>query len=252
MWMASDEQHPHPPNTGARYFATTHWTVVLAAAHGSSPGSQAALEKLCRTYWYPLYAYVRREGYGPEDSQDLTQGFFARFLEKDYLAQVKREKGRFRSFLLASLRHFLADERDRARAIKRGGGRTLISLDAQDAEGRYSLEPAEEVSAEKAFERRWALIVLDAVRASLRQEYVSAGKSQRFAVLETFLPGEQATVTYAEAASRLGLEPGTVKWEVHQLRRRYRELLRAEIAHTVADADQIDEEVRHLIDVLSG
>src|SRR6266853_2514721 len=151
MWMAGDEQHPHPPNAGARYFATTHWSVVLAAGHDSAPGAQEAMEKLCRTYWYPLYAYIRWEGYGPEDSQDLTQGFFARFLEKDYLAQVKREKGRFRSFLLASLRHFLSDERDRAGAIKRGGGQALISLDAQDAEGRYSLEPADELSAEKIF-----------------------------------------------------------------------------------------------------
>ena len=249
--MAGDEQHPHPPSTGAKYFATTHWSVVLAAAHSSSPASQPALEKLCRAYWYPLYAYVRREGYSAQDAQDLTQGFFARFLEKDYLAQVKREKGRFRSFLLASLRHFLSDERDRAGAIKRGGGQTLLSLDAQDAEGRYSLEPLDETNPEKIFERRWALTVLDTVRARLRQEYVSTGKSQRFAVLEKFLPGEEASSTYAEAASRLGLEAGTVKWEVHQLKKRYRELLRAEIAHTVASAEEIDEEVRHLIDVLS-
>ena len=233
-------------------FTTTHWSVVLSAGDPESPRAADALERLCRTYWYPLYAYVRRDGSSPEDAQDLTQAFFARFLEKDYLADVRREKGRFRSFLLASLRHFLADERDRSRAIKRGGGRTLVSLDAQDAEDRYLLEPRDELTAEKVFERRWALTVLEAARARLRESYARAGKAERFAVLETFLPGEQADSTYAEAAGRLGVAAGTVKWEVHQLKERYRELLRAEIAHTVPSADEIDEEVRDLIAVLSG
>lgn len=237
-----------PKGTG---FTTTHWSVVLSAGDHESPQAADALERLCRTYWYPLYAYVRRDGSSPEDAQDLTQAFFARFLQKDYLADVRREKGRFRSFLLASLRHFLADERDRSRAIKRGGGRTLLSLDAQDAEGRYLLEPQDELTAEKVFERRWALTVLDSVRVRLREEYARASKAERFAVLESFLPGEQANCTYAQAASRLGIAPGTVKWEVHQLKRRYRELLRAEIAHTVPSSDEIDEEVRHLIAVLS-
>jgi RNA polymerase sigma-70 factor (ECF subfamily) len=235
-----------------REFTTTHWSVVLSAGNPESPQAADALERLCRTYWYPLYAYVRRDGSSPEDAQDLTQAFFARFLQKDYLADVRREKGRFRSFLLASLRHFLADERDRSRAIKRGGGRTILSLDAQDAEGRYVLEPKDELTAEKVFERRWALTVLEAARARLREDYARAGKTERFEALETFLPGEQAAGTYAQAAGRLGVAVGTVKWEVHQLKQHFRELLRAEIAHTVPSADEIDEEVRHLITVLSG
>lgn len=247
----SDSNYDSIPPKG-RQFTTTHWSVVLSAGNPESPQAADALERLCRTYWYPLYAYVRRDGSSAEDAQDLTQGFFARFLQKDYLADVRREKGRFRSFLLASLRHFLADERDRSRAIKRGGGRTILSLDAQGAEGRYVLEPMDELTAEKVFERRWALTVLEAARACLREVYARAGRTERFEALETFLPGEQAAGTYAQAASRLGVAPGTVKWEVHQLRRRYRELLRAEIAHTVPGVDEIDEEVRHLIAVLSG
>ncbi len=247
----SDSNHDSIPPK-AREFTTTHWSVVLSAGNPESPQAADALERLCRTYWYPLYAYVRRDGSSPEDAQDLTQAFFARFLEKDYLADVRREKGRFRSFLLASLRHFLADERDRSRAIKRGGGRTILSLDAQDAEGRYVLEPRDELTAEKVFERRWALTVLEAAHARLRDDYAQAGKTKRFEALETFLPGEQAAGTYAQAAGRLGVAVGTVKWEVHQLKQRYRELLRAEIAHTVPSADEIDAEVRHLIAVLSG
>src|SRR5207245_10856312 len=180
--------------------------------------------RVCRLYGYPLYAYVRRQGYSPEDAQDFTQGFFARFLEKNYLAQVNPEKGRFRSFLLASLRHFLADERDRARAAKRGGGQTLLSLDAQEAEGRYSREPVDEMSAEKIFDRRWALTVLESVLANLRHEFSSSGKADRFVVLESFLPGQHATLTYADAATRLDVPVGTAKWEVHQIKRRYREL----------------------------
>ena len=238
--------------TPGHWFTTTHWSVILGAADTSVASAHEALEKLCRTYWYPLYAYIRRQSYSPEDAQDLTQGFFARFLEKNYLTQVDRQKGKFRSFLLASVRHFLSDERDRARAAKRGGGHTVLSLDIQDAEGRYVLEPADELSAEKIFERRWALTVLDASRAHLRDEYAKAGKAPRFAILEKFLPGEQAACTHPEAAAQLGVAPGTVKWEVHQMKRRYRELLRAEIAHTVASGDDIDEEVRHLIAVLSG
>jgi RNA polymerase sigma-70 factor (ECF subfamily) len=235
-----------------RVFNTTHWSVVLVAGDSASSRAAEALEELCRTYWYPLFAYVRREGYSPEDAQDLTQGFFACFLEKDYLAQVAREKGKFRSFLLVSLKHFLSDERDRTNAIKRGGGKTILSLDVQEAEGRYLLEPAHDLSAEKIFERRWALMLLDRVVARLREEYAAAGKADRFAVLETFLPGEQATGTYTEVGDRLGLAEGTIKWEVHQLKKRYRELLRTEIAHTVSSPDEIDEEARYLIAVLSG
>jgi RNA polymerase sigma-70 factor (ECF subfamily) len=250
--MASLRESMAGTDAGPRWFTTTHWSVVLNASDPSAPGAQEALEKLCQTYWYPLYVYVRRQGYGAEDAQDFTQGFFARFIEKDYLGQVDPAKGRFRSFLLASLRHFLSDERDRARAIKRGGGKALVSLDAQDAEGRYAGEPADQLDAEKIFERRWALTVLDSARARLRAEFAAAGKARRFAVLECFLPGEQTPTTHAEAAAKLGVAVGTVKWEVHQLKERYRDCLRAEIAHTVTTPEQIDDEVRHLIAVLSG
>jgi len=237
---------------GAREFRTTHWSVVLAASDPAAPQAADALEELCFTYWYPLYAYVRRSGHRPEDAQDLTQEFFARFLAKHYLAQVDRQKGQFRSFLLAALKHFLSDARDRARAIKRGGGRLHLSIDVQDAEGRYLLEPTDGMTPERIFERQWALTVLETTRAGLRQQYASAGKAARFSVLEKFLPGEQASMTYAEAGRGLGLAPGTVKWEVHELKQRFRKLLRAEIAHTVGSSDQIEDEVGHLIAVLSG
>lgn len=249
--MALEHSNAGSQPSGAHWFATTHWSVVLTAGDHSSVRAADALEKLCRTYWFPLYAFVRRKGYSPEDAQDLTQGFFARFLEKDYLAQVAREKGKFRSFLQASLTHFLSDERDRAHAAKRGGGKTIVSLDADEAEGRYRLEPANNLNAEKIFERRWALMLLDAARERLRAEYAAAGHTRRFAILETFLPGEQGKRTYAEAAAELGVAAGTAKWEVHQFKKRYRELLRAEIAHTVSSPDQIDEEARYLISVLS-
>jgi RNA polymerase sigma factor (sigma-70 family) len=249
--MALSDSNGDSTSPKLREFTTTHWSVVLSAGDHESPQAADALERLCRTYWYPLYAYVRRDGSSPEDAQDLTQAFFERFLEKDYLADVRREKGRFRSFLLACLRHFLADERDRARAIKRGGGRMPLSLDAQDAEGRYLMEPRNELTAETIFERRWALTVLESARARLRDDYARAGKIERFEALEKFLPGEQADCTYAQAASRLGLAAGTIKWEVNQLKKRYRELLRAEIAHTVPSADEVNEEVRHLTAVLS-
>jgi DNA-directed RNA polymerase specialized sigma24 family protein len=250
--MSTSEETSQLSLRSSPLFATTHWSVVLAAGGSASPGAAEALEKLCRTYWYPLYAFIRREGYDADEAQDLAQGFFARLLEKRYLAQVDRDKGRFRSFLLMALKHFLSDERDRARALKRGGGRIMVSLDALDAEGRYSMEPVDQMSAEKIFERRWALTVLAAVATRLREEFGSAGKAQRFSVLERFLPGEQAACTYAEAAAELDVAPGTVKWEVHQLKRRYRELLRAEIASTLASPDQVDEEVQHLVAVLSG
>jgi len=227
-------EHGYAKGSGVGWFNTTHWSVVLAATHESAPGAQEALERLCRTYWFPLYAYVRRRGHGPEDAEDLTQGFFARFLERESLTQVDREKGKFRSFLLASLNHFLSDERDRARAIKRGGGQVPLSLDSQDAEGRYALEPADSMSAERIFERRWALTALEATRDHLRQEFEGAGKAERFAVLEAFLPGAQNASTYAEAAGELGVAVGTVKWEVHKLRQSYREILRAESGRNVS------------------
>src|SRR5262245_43239364 len=213
---------PAPPSnptsivaqTAAGVFATTHWSVVLAAGEAASPQSDVALGELCRTYWFPLYAYVRRCGETPEDAKDLTQEFFARLLEKNWLRAVSRERGRFRWFLLASLKHFLSNQWDRARTQKRGGGRRPISLDELDPEERYSLEPTDNLTADKAYDRTWALTLLDQTRVRLRQEFSEAGKGERFELLEQFLPGESASATYSEIASRLGVSEGTVKSDV--------------------------------------
>lgn len=232
-------------------FATTHWSVVLAAGHDSSPQAGEALEKLCRTYWYPLYAYVRRRGYTAEDAQDLTQEFFARLLRKNYPAQADRAKGKFRSFLLLTLNHFLADEHDRTAAQRRGGGQTVISLDEQSPENRYCLEPADERSPEKIFERRWAQTVLDRAIARLQAEFVDDGKAEIYEILNAFQPGEQNTPSYAEAATRLGVSESAVRSIIHRLRRRHRELVREEIAQTVSTSAEVDEELRHLIAVIA-
>jgi len=231
---------------GRRSFATTHWSIVVAAAHGSRPDAQAALATLCETYWYPLYAYVRRCGYESHDAEDLTQEFFARLLDKDYLASVDRSKGKFRSFLLASLRHFLANERDRARARKRGAGQTMLSFDRGEAETRYRLEPSHEVTPEKDFDRQWALTLLGQVLRGLEAEHVASGTQRLFEELKGFLTQAEGACRYAEAACRLGMTQGAAKVAVHRLRRRYRRLLRDEIAQTVAGPREVDEEIRHL------
>ena len=233
-------------------FATTHWSVVLAAGDRDTPQAAAALETLCRTYWYPLYAYVRRRGYSAEDAEDLTQGFFARLLQKNYPAEADRAKGKFRSFLLLTLNHFLLDERARAHTLKRGGGQVFISLDQPTPEDRYRLEVAENLSPETLFERRWAQTLLDQALLRLRAEFATAGKAEHYEVLKTFGPGEQTTLSYAEAAGRLGVSEGTVRMMIHRLRQRHRELVREEIAQTVSTAAEIDEELRHLIAVISG
>jgi len=237
---------------GPAQFATTHWSVVLAAAGQDLYERTEALEKLCRTYWYPLYAYVRRRGFGPEDAQDLTQEFFTRLLKKNYPAQADRAKGKFRSFLLLTLSHFLADEFDRATARKRGGGQVFISLDQDVAEGRYRRELAVDLSPEKLFERRWAQSVLEQALKRLRAEYENENQPEACAVLKTFEPGEQLTLSYTEAASRLGLTESALKSKIHRLRQRHRELVREEIAQTVCTAAEVDEELRHLITVLGS
>jgi RNA polymerase sigma-70 factor (ECF subfamily) len=219
-------------------FAATRWTVVLAAGQQTSQESRRALEELCRIYWYPLYAYVRRSGYDALTAEDLTQEFFARLLAKKSLADVEREKGKFRSFLLASLKHFLANEWDRARAQKRGGGQTFISL---DAETRYRQEPMDELSADKLLDRQWALALLEQVLARLEAEEFAG-----FEHLKVYLTAGKEAIPYAEAAARLGTTEGAVKVAVHRLRKRYRALLREEIAHTVASPAEVDEEIRHL------
>jgi RNA polymerase sigma factor (sigma-70 family) len=238
-----------PPSAGV--FATTRWTVVMAAGGTDSPGAHQALETLCRNYWYPLYAYIRRQGHGPHDAQDLTQAFFARLLQKNYLADVQRDKGRFRSFLLASLKHFLANEWDRERALKRGGGLKLIALDDDSGEARYKLEPKDDLSADRIYERRWALTLLDKVLGNLRTEYEHGGELELFETLKRYLSAGRTSVSYAHAADSLGMNEGAVKVAVHRLRKRYRELLRAEIAQTVTTASEIEAELRDLFAALS-
>jgi RNA polymerase sigma-70 factor (ECF subfamily) len=224
----------------------------VAAGCGDIPQRSEALEKLCRTYWYPLYAYVRRRGFGPEDAQDLTQEFFARLLQKNYPAQADRAKGKFRSFLLLTLNHFLADEFDRSTSRKRGGKQVFISLDHEAAEGRYCREPADELSPEKLFERRWAQSILENALNRLRQEYEAESKPDTYAVLKAFEPGEQFTPSYSEAAARLGISESALKSKIHRLRQRHRELVREEIAQTVCTSSEVDEELRYLLAMLSS
>ena len=235
----------------AARFATTHWSIVLSAHDLDTSRAEQCLAKLCQTYWYPLYAFIRRQGYSAHDAQDLTQAFFARLLEKNYLAAVRREKGRFRSFLLAALKHFLANEWDKRNAQKRGGGRVFIPLDADSAETRYGLEPSHDSTPDKSFERQWALTLLEKVLAQLRAEFVSNGKEKIFDHLKSSLAGTRDSIPYSEIATKLGTSEGAIKVAVHRLRQRYRELLRAEIAQTVNNSNEVEDELRHLFVVLS-
>ncbi|HXP61082.1 MAG TPA: RNA polymerase sigma factor [Dongiaceae bacterium] len=233
-------------------FAATHWSVVLAARGGDSTRARAALEALCQAYWYPLYAFARRMGQSPHDAEDSVQGFFAICLEKNYLAAAEQAKGRFRSFLLLALKRFLAKERDKSRARKRGGGQKPIALDGLTAEQRYALEPAEQLSADRLFERRWALTLLEQVLCRLRDELAAAGRLGAFEQLKEFLLAGGRGTPYKELAARLGTSEGAVKAAVHRLRQRYRELLEEEIANTVATPEEVEAERRYLLAVLSG
>lgn len=224
--------------------------VLTAAGHADSAKRAEALEKLCRAYWYPLYAYVRRRGNGPEDAQDLTQEFFARLLEKNWLADIEPAGGRFRSFLLTALTRFLANEYDRNQSAKRGGGRQFISLDQEQAEERYLNEPAVDETPEKIFERRWAFAVLEQALMRLRAETRETDKSRQFELLNPFLSREADDGEYAQVAAQLGISAGAVGVAVHRLRHRYRELVRAEIANTLLDPWRLDEEMRHLFATL--
>ena len=233
-------------------FTTTHWSVVLAAGQPESPEAARALETLCRTYWYPLYAYVRRQGHSPEDAQDLTQDFFAHLLSKDFPRGAAPERGKFRSFLLASLRHFLVDQHRHADAAKRGGGQRTVSLDESRAEERFKLEPQHELTPEKIYEREWALTLLDRAQSRLREEYVAAGKAQLHDRLKGFPLAEKSENSFQQAASELGITESALKSGVHRMRARYRQLVREEVAHTVADPAEVNEEARHLIAVISS
>jgi RNA polymerase sigma-70 factor (ECF subfamily) len=232
-------------------FVTTHWSVVLTAGRTDTTRARAALENLCQTYWPPLYAYVRRRGYSSEDAQDLTQAFFARLLERNAVGTVAPEKGRFRSFLLASLNHFLSDEWDKARAQKRGGGK-VISFDLQSAETQLGEIPVERSTPEKAFEHRWAITLLEQVYQRLGGEYRAQGKGALFDVLRATLAGASDAAPYAELAKQLGLSEGAVKVAVHRLRQRYRALLRETIADTVSTPEEVEDELRYLFRTLAG
>jgi RNA polymerase sigma factor (sigma-70 family) len=241
---------PTPGSSDAAGFAATRWTLVLTAARGNASSAAAvALGELCRVYWYPLYAFLRRRGHTPHDAEDLTQEFFAQLLARQFLAKVDREKGKFRSFLLASLKNFLADERDRAKAQKRGGGRPTIPLDSLAAETRYQLEPADELTPEKLFEKQWALALLEQVLSRLHDEMAADGKAAMFEELKTALTGGRSG-TYATIAEKLGMTEGAVKVAAHRLRRCYRELLKEEIAQTVAGPEEVEDEIRYLLSCL--
>jgi RNA polymerase sigma-70 factor (ECF subfamily) len=233
-------------------FATTHWSVVLAARQPGSPQAAEALEKLCRAYWYPLYAFVRRQGYEASEAQDLTQEFFSRLLAHNALATVDPARGRFRSFLLASLKNLLANEWKRGQRQKRGSGAACFSLDAIEAEERYKLEPVEGATPETIYERRWAEALLERVLARLRDECDASGRTARFETLKVFLIEEKGAKRLADAAKQLGLSIVAVKGVVHRLRQRYREIFQGEVAHTVSKPEEVEEEIRYLLRALSG
>ena len=232
-------------------FATTHWSVVLEA-QGESPAAQEALETLCRVYWRPLYAFVRRQGCGHEEAQDLTQGFFVSLFERESLNAVRKEKGRLRSYLLKALKYFLADEQRRAMAMKRGKGQRLIPLEALHAEGRTEMEPADPVTAEMIYERRWASTLLEHVLSRLKDEYRTAGNARLFDLLKQLLPDEPGAPSQAEIAAQLGMTENAIRQAFYRFRQHYQSLLREEIAHTVATPGDIEDELRHLIAVVEA
>jgi RNA polymerase sigma factor (sigma-70 family) len=233
-----------------RGFVTTRWSIVVAAG-ARTAASEEALATLCRTYWYALYAYVRRCGYDVEQAEDLVQGFFLRVLDREILRHAQPERGRFRSFLLASLKHFMINEYDRARTAKRGGGVAPLTLDITAAEGRYALEPKDALDPERLFERRWAQTLLRQAHVRLRGACVRSGKARLYDQLEPFVSGDDEGVPYRDIASALGMTEGAARVAVHRLRRRFRDLLREEIAHTVDGDAQVEEELRFLRQTLA-
>jgi RNA polymerase sigma-70 factor (ECF subfamily) len=243
--LSDPKDEPHRPA-----FATTRWSIVLAARDRSAPRAREALEALCVAYWYPLYAFIRRKGHGADMAMDLVQGFFAYLLEKDGLESIDPAKGRFRSFLMAACSHYLANQHDRAHALKRGG-RPLVSLDAIDAERRYHHEPAHNLTPDRLYLRRWATTLLDRVLDRLGAEWLEAGKWPVFEALKPALLGDDDAGTYRQLGSRVGLSEGAARVAAHRMRSRYREILREEVAHTVADADEVDQEIRDLFVSLS-
>jgi RNA polymerase sigma factor (sigma-70 family) len=243
---------PRTTSNGGDIFATTHWTVVLAAGKRHTPQSDHALEELCRTYWFPLYAYVRRRGHAKEDAKDLTQAFFARFLAKNYLEGLSSERGRFRAFLLASLKHFLANEWDKSQRQKRGGGAAHLSLDWLGGEMKFQLADTTEPSPDKVFDREWALALLERVITRLQEECAADRKEKTFEQLKAMLTADKTAISYPEAAVALGISEDTARVTVHRLRKRYRQLLRDAITQTLADPAQVDDEMRALFGAFSS
>jgi RNA polymerase sigma-70 factor (ECF subfamily) len=244
--MAGPGNEGRPSSKEGGRFRTTRWSVVLAARGADPPRAREAMSTLCAIYWYPLYAFVRSRGAAPEEAEDLTQAFFTHLLEREALRHVDPAKGKFRSFLLASMKNFQADERRRSSAKKRGGGVDPISLDADEAENRYRHEPSHRLTPERVFERQWALTVIDQAVERLAERYDKAGKRDHFEALKVFLSGERRPVPHAEVARRLGISQLAVKVAVHRLRKRFRDALRSEIAQTVAEEREIEEELRAL------
>ena len=249
--LNSEQATPGQSATG-EVFATTRWTLVVAAGRRSGPQAEVALEELCRTYWFPLYSFVRRRGHSKEDAEDLTQAFFLKFLEKNYLEGLDSDKGKFRAFLLASLKHFLANEWDRAHRQKRGGGVEPLSLDWQEADARYQINPADDLSPDKLYDRTWAVTLLERVITRLRDECAVEGRARLFEQLKPFLMVGKSAIPYAAAAAALGLNEGAARVAVHRLRGRYRELLRDEIGQTLSDPAQAEEELRALFGAFAG
>jgi len=247
--MSVSDQQPRRPG-GVQNFATTHWSLVLRAGQRQSPQSAEALEKLCRDYWYPLYAFVRREGHGPDEAQDLTQEFFSRLLTGNYLKVADPNRGRFRSFLLASMKHMLANERRAAARQKRGGDAVLFSLDALEPEKRYQVEPTDPLTPERIFEQRWAEAILGRVLDRLEKEY--AGHAMRFDEIKLFLVEAKGSISFSDMARRLSVTELALKSVVHRMRRRYAQLFRDEIAQTVADPGDVEDEIRELLTALSA
>lgn len=236
----------HEHNDASNRFMTTRWTLVIAAGQRELPQSDEALAALCRAYWYPLYGFVRRQGHGPEEAQDLTQEFFTKLLEKNYVGDADRKRGKFRSFLLASLKHFLSNQRDRARAKKRGGGLAVFSLDFQSAERQFCREPAHSATPERLFERRWALTLLERVLMRLEEEYTAAGNAEVFHRLKDFLIREKGGTPYRQVAEELDMTEGAVKVVVHRMRKVYRRLLEDEVSQTVSTAAEMEDELQQL------
>ena len=234
--------------TGNDFFATTRWTMIAAARDGDSPAADEALQALCASYWFPLYAYVRRRGYSKEDAEDLTQDFLVRVMDRTGLAVVESGKGKFRAFLLAALKYFLANEKDRTGRLKRGGGATHLPLDWHEADGRFQLADASHPTPDRAFDREWAVTLLERVVEGLRREFVEEGRGERFEALKGFLAAGKGEVPYAEAAPGLGMDEGALRVAVHRLRKRYRALLRQEVARTLDDPAMVDEEIRALME----